>query len=188
MAEPGDSLLFLKSWVQAPLRVAAVAPSGRALSRLMTAGIDARCAPVLELGPGTGVFTRALLARGVPENDLTLVERDERFAVLLAKRFPAARLLRIDAADLAGVLGERQFGCALSGLPLLSMPPANVRAILAAAFSAMRPGAALYQFTYGLRCPVDDVLLAELGLVGSKVGSAFANIPPAAVYRIARAA
>ena len=74
------------------------------------------------------------------------------------------------------------------GLPLLSMPPANVRAILAAAFSAMRPGAALYQFTYGLRCPVDDVLLAELGLVGSKVGSAFANIPPAAVYRIARAA
>jgi phospholipid N-methyltransferase len=186
MAESKDTLFFLKSWVRAPLRVAAIAPSGRALARLIASEIDVASAPVLELGPGTGVFTRALLARGLRQEDLTLVEQDARFATLLAGRFPRARLLNIDAGLLGLEHGVGGFGGAVSGLPLLSMPRAQVCAILDAAFSAMRGGAALYQFTYGFRCPVPDGVLADLGLRSTRMGSAIANLPPATVYRIAR--
>ncbi len=69
-----DFFHFFRSWISDPRRVAAVAPSGDSLARLMTKQIDPSGGPVLELGAGTGVFTRALVARGVRECDLTLVD------------------------------------------------------------------------------------------------------------------
>src|SRR5262245_33098954 len=74
-----DILPFFLAWVRNPLRVAAVAPSGPAASSLMAQEITAETGPVIELGPGTGVFTRALLRRGVSQQDLTLVEYGSDF-------------------------------------------------------------------------------------------------------------
>lgn len=181
-----DSLLFLRSWMRTPMAVAAVAPSGRALARLIVSEIDAGSAPVLEFGPGTGVFTRALLARGLAQEDLTLVEQAPDFAALLRTRFPRARLLAINAEMLAAERFDRPFGAAVSGLPLLSIAPLKVATILSGAFAVMREDAALYQFTYGSRCPIAPVVLDRLGLVSSRLGIALANLPPATVYRIAR--
>lgn len=96
-----EYLHFLRSWVADPLRVAAVAPSGDSLSRLITQEILPSNGPVLELGPGTGAFTRALLARGIRESDLTLVEYGSDFALVLQHRFPHARVLWMDASKLA---------------------------------------------------------------------------------------
>jgi len=93
-----DILPFVRAWVRNPLRVAAVAPSGPAVSSLMAQEITADTGPVLELGPGTGVFTRALLKRGVRQQDLTLVEYGSEFIPLLQRRFPGARVLWMDAA------------------------------------------------------------------------------------------
>ncbi|MGO7726283.1 phospholipid methyltransferase, partial [Rhizobium ruizarguesonis] len=67
-----DFLHFFRSWIRHPLRVAAIAPSGDSLARIMTSEIAALDGPIIELGPGTGFFTRALLARGVSEADLTV--------------------------------------------------------------------------------------------------------------------
>jgi phosphatidylethanolamine/phosphatidyl-N-methylethanolamine N-methyltransferase len=183
-----DFFRFLRSWLAAPLRVAAVAPSGPALSRLITCEISPADAPVLELGPGTGVFTRALLARGLSESDLTLVEFGPDFARLLRLRFPAANILSIDAAAIgaAGLFAERPAGTVVSGLPLLSMPQAKVEAILAGTFSCLRPGGSFYQFTYGPRCPVPNAILDRLGLQSVQIGRTMRNIPPASVYRISR--
>ncbi|MBL8584468.1 MAG: hypothetical protein JNL61_19875 [Rhizobiaceae bacterium] len=185
MAGNHDALLFLRSWIRTPLRVAAVAPSGRALARLMASEMSPECAPVLELGAGTGVFTRALLARGLAQRDLTLIEQDAAFATLLRARFPQACVLRMDAAGLGDEHRPVPFGAAVSGLPLLSMPQAKVARILASVFSTMRHGASLYQFTYGPRCPVHAATMQELGLTSHRVGLAMANLPPATVYRIA---
>jgi phospholipid N-methyltransferase len=69
-----DLLPFLRAWVSDPMRVAAISPSGSALTELMTREVNPEDGPVLELGPGTGVFTRGLLARGLNQNDLTLIE------------------------------------------------------------------------------------------------------------------
>lgn len=88
-----DILTFLRSWAAEPLRVGAIAPSGSALADLITRDIGPHTGPVIELGPGTGVFTAKLLARGVPEAQLTLVEYGSDFARLPQLRYPEARVM-----------------------------------------------------------------------------------------------
>ncbi len=188
-AARADLLPFLKAWLAAPLRVAAIAPSGPALARAMTAEIGSATGPVIEFGPGTGVFTQAILDAGVPADKLVMIEAASEFATLLRARFPAVRLVEGSAGDLADVplFGAGTAGAVVSGLPILSMPKPVVRAILAKAFSELRPGGAMFQFTYGYRCPVADAVLAAMGLTASRTATVFANAPPASVYRIARA-
>ena len=183
-----DGLVFARAWLHNPRRVGAVAPSSVVLADLITAAIEPSSAPVIELGPGTGVFTRALLARGVPEDKLALVECDPNFVDMLGCQFPRSRILRLDAASLrtAEVFGGELAGAAISGLPLLSMSSQKVLAILGAIFHHMRQDAALYQFTYGWRCPVPRPILDRLGLRFERTGSTYANLPPATVYRIWR--
>jgi phospholipid N-methyltransferase len=181
---------FLRAWLADPRRVAAITPSGTALASLVTAEISPASAPVLELGAGTGSFTRALLARGVSECDLTLLEYGAEFARLLSKRFPQARVLAMDATRLARtpLYEGAPVGAVISGLPLLSMSPKQIMAILSGAFRCLRPGGSFYQFTYMPRCPISRRLLERLGLEATRIGGTLKNVPPAAVYRISRRA
>ncbi|AXA41020.1 class I SAM-dependent methyltransferase [Rhizobium leguminosarum] len=183
-----DFLHFFRSWISNPLRVAAIAPSGDSLARIMTSEIAALDGPIIELGPGTGVFTRALLARGVSEADLTLIEYGPEFINSLQARFPTARVLQMDAAHLshADIFEGEPVGAVVSGLPLLSMSPRKITSIMAGAFAYMRPGGAVYQFTYGPRCPVSRPILDRLGLKAVRIGGTVRNLPPASVYRISR--
>ncbi|MGG6897002.1 class I SAM-dependent methyltransferase [Rhizobium sp. BR 315] len=184
-----DSLFFLRQWAMAPLRTAAVAPSGRALARLMTSEITPATGPVIELGPGTGVFTNALRNRGVAEHNLTLVELNPDFALLLKHRFPSARVLQMNAADLSASADMREdsAGAVLSGLGVLSMPTGVVVKIMQGAFRCLGPTGAFYQFTYGPRCPVSKSVMNFLGLQSERIGGTLFNLPPASVYRITRA-
>jgi phosphatidylethanolamine/phosphatidyl-N-methylethanolamine N-methyltransferase len=183
-----DFVHFFRSWISNPLRVASVTPSGESLARLITQEISAMDGPIIELGPGTGVFTRALMARGVAQSDLTLIEYGPEFVPGLQRRFPEARILQMDAAKLAQshIFDGDEVGAVISGLPLLSMSPRKVTAILGGAFTYIRPGGAFYQFTYGPRCPVPRPILDRLGLKAVHIGHTVRNLPPAAVYRISR--
>ena len=185
-----DIASFLRAWLADPWRVAAITPSGTALAKLVTAEISPATAPVLELGAGTGAFTRALLARGVPEGDLTLLEYSADFARLLRERFPHARVLSMDAARLAHtpIFDGAPVGAVISGLPLLHMSPKKIMAILTGAFGYLRRDGSFYQFTYMPRCPISSRLLKRLGLEATRIGGTLRNIPPAAVYRISRSA
>jgi phosphatidylethanolamine/phosphatidyl-N-methylethanolamine N-methyltransferase len=185
-----DVLSFFRSWTRDPLQIGAIVPSGQVLARIIASEITAGCGPVIELGPGTGVFTRALLARGVRESDLTLIESNTSFVPLLQARFPEARVLVADAARLRplDLHAKEKVAAVVSGLPLLAMSPRKVFAILTAVFSCLRSGAALYQFTYGLSCPIRRPYLDRLGLKAIRVGRAIRNVPPATVYRISRRA
>ncbi|WP_082568361.1 class I SAM-dependent methyltransferase [Rhizobacter sp. Root1221] len=179
---------FLRAWLANPLRVASVLPSSSSLSLVITREITTATGPVIELGPGTGVFTRALLTRGVPEEDIVLVESGREFVGRLRSQFPAASILEMDAADLGSVQVHEDLkaGAVISGLPFLSMPPRKILAILAGTFQKLRADGALYLFTYGYFCPIPKVLLDRLGLKSTRVGGTFANFPPAVVYRIKR--
>lgn len=184
----GDLWSFLRSWSRAPGRVGAIAPSGAALARLITAQIDAGTGPVLELGPGTGVFTRALLERGVAERDLTLIEFGPEFAQLLGERFPQARVLCADARRLrrARLFGEVGAGAVVSGLPLRNLPPRQRLAVLLGAFAQLGEDGAYYQFTYGLSFPLPRAWLERYGFKVQRLGRARLNLPPASVYRVTR--
>jgi phosphatidylethanolamine/phosphatidyl-N-methylethanolamine N-methyltransferase len=183
-----DFFHFFRTWAADPLRVSAIAPSGKSLARLMTKEISPSDGLVLELGAGTGVFTRALLVRGVRECDLTLVEYGSDFMRVLQHRFPQARVLWMDASQLASydLFPLANVGAVVSGLPLLSLSSRKVMAILSGAFRYMRPNASFYQFTYGPRCPVPRPILDRLGLKATRIGGTARNLPPAAVYRIIR--
>ncbi|WP_439363724.1 class I SAM-dependent methyltransferase [Bradyrhizobium sp. DASA03005] len=182
-----DFFQFFRSYLSNPWQVSAIAPSGQSLARLMTQEITPGTGPVIELGPGTGIFTKALLRHGVAERDLLLIEYGSDFVRLLQERFPRARVLWMDARQLSQYEPFMAPAAAVvSGLPLLSMSPRKVIAILRGAFRHMQEGGTLYQFTYGPRCPVPRPILDRLGLKASLVGRTALNIPPASVYRIRR--
>ena len=182
---------FWRAWIRAPRRVGAVAPSGRALTRLMVAAVDHRHGPVIELGPGTGVFTRALVASGLPPERLALVEVDPILARALRREYPAARVVRMDAArlgDTSPLFGTELAGAVVSGLPLRSLPAKTVARLIEGVFERqLDPRGAFFQFTYGPGCPLPGALLERLGLEATRIGSALFNLPPATVYRINRA-
>ncbi|NDW06163.1 class I SAM-dependent methyltransferase [Jiella pacifica] len=183
-----EHVRFFRNWLSDPLRVGAIAPSGQSLAALMTSEISAATGPVLELGPGTGVFTQSLLERGIPPRNLTLIESGEDFALLLEARFPGVRVIHMDAARLprTTLFEAASLGAVISGLPLLSMPLRRVMAILAGATGLLRPGGAFFQFTYGPSCPVPRPILDRLGLKARLIGRTFHNVPPATIYRISR--
>jgi phospholipid N-methyltransferase len=142
---------------------------------------------VVELGPGTGVFTRALLARGVPSSRLTVVEANPDFVDLLNTRFHDLHVVCANAAtDSWQLLDHTEIDAVISGLPLLSMSVGEVSGVLSTAFALLRPQGRFYQFTYGPTCPVRSKLMKALRLRATRVGWTPRNLPPASVYRIDR--
>lgn len=180
---------FLLRWWRDPLQVGAIAPSGEALARQMTRHVHAH-GPVIELGPGTGVFTRALLRRGVAPQQLVLVEADPVFADSLRRTNDGLRVVCMDAAWLAysgALFGRIRARAVVSGLPLVAMPLAQRQAIVEAAFDRhLGPQGRFYQFSYFPRCALPAEWLAARGLHVQWLGFALLNLPPAFVYCIHR--
>ncbi|HWY31677.1 MAG TPA: rRNA adenine N-6-methyltransferase family protein, partial [Candidatus Acidoferrum sp.] len=107
IAALSDSTVFLREWIVNPQRTGAVAPSSPQLASAM-----ARWLPrdpesyVLELGPGTGAVTDALLKRGLRQDRLVAIERNPTLAKLLRKRFPRAQIIDGDAWELDVLLAD----------------------------------------------------------------------------------
>jgi phospholipid N-methyltransferase len=184
----GDAATLLRAWLQHPLRTAAIAPSSPTLARLMTRDITAS-ERVVELGPGTGVFTHALLARGVPPSRVTVIEANPEFADLIRTRYRDVHVVCADAATGSwGLTDHTEIDAVISGLPLLSMSTDAVAGVLTKAMSVFAPQGRFYQFTYGPTCPVRMNLLEALNLRAKRIGWTARNLPPASVYRIERRA
>ena len=184
-----DGAHFLKSLVATPRLTGAVAPSGRALARAMAAAVDPGTPGlVVELGPGTGPVTRALVERGFDLRRLVLVEYDPRFCRMLESRFERVRVIEGDAYDLPRALGE--FGGAniaafVSSLPLLNQPPDRRETLIGDAFAIMGPEGVFVQFTYGLHSPIPRE--ACVGRYAAHRGPAiWRNLPPARVWTYRR--
>src|SRR5437588_9537868 len=93
-----DEVRFIRSWFERPLSTGAVTPSGRVLARTMARYVDPTIVgPVVELGPGTGPVTEALIAEGIESERLVLLEFNPTFCQLLRARFPAAPVVQGDA-------------------------------------------------------------------------------------------
>src|SRR5256885_8224095 len=121
-------LLFFRALACNPRSVGAIAPSGANLASLITSEITAASGPVLELGPGTGVFTEALLERGVREGDLTLIEYGSDVLRRIHAGFPRARRRWVGGARTAppGLFGHPRRAL------VRALPPLNFAAAQAA--------------------------------------------------------
>ncbi len=179
-----DEARFIKTWLDNPVLTGAVSPSGRFLARTMARAVDPQgTAPIVELGPGTGPITQALLRRGVDPARLVLVEFDGAFCRLLRKRFPRVQVVQGDAYDLGrslrGVLSEPAANV-VSSLPLLNKPDAQRLSLLEDAFALIAPGGSFVQFTYGANSPVPRV--ADTPFEADVSSPIWFNLPPARVW------
>ncbi len=168
------ALPFFLRFLASPLRIGAIAPSSAHLGRAMAAAADIS-GDVLELGPGTGVFTAALLARGLAPERLTLIEYETGFAAALRQRFPGVRTIVGDAFAFAELTGDARFSSVISGLPLLNYPKDKGRTLIAAALSR---DASFVQFSYGWHAPVPPPHGGSVSLAAR----VWRNLPPAAVW------
>src|ERR1043165_2185907 len=149
-----DEMQFIRSWIEKPLSTGAVMPSRKALARTMASyvGVDAN-GPVIELGPGTGPVTEALVRRGVDPARLILVEFNPDFCRLLRTRYPAATVVQGDAyrlRRLRGTIVLEPAAAVVSGLPLLTKPLRTRLRVLADAMGLLAPGAPFVPFTYAM--------------------------------------
>jgi phosphatidylethanolamine/phosphatidyl-N-methylethanolamine N-methyltransferase len=184
---------FFRQWLKNPLAIAAVSPSSRELAQKMLRELPEGASRVIELGGGTGVFTRALLEKGIRPENLLVLELNQALHQHLMQRFPEVRVACADARDLKLVAQQTGFfddGPAdgvISGLGLLSMSKPLQKSILEAAFSVLGPQGRFIQFTYGPINPVGREVMQELELTSHRAGFTLLNLPPAAVYVISRA-
>lgn len=182
-ARADSRMTFFREFLRHPDEIGSVIPSSRFLERRLVeiAGVES-ARVVVELGPGTGGTSRAILAALRADAHLLAIEINARFASLL-RAVPDPRLVvhSGSAADIAEALVQHGLAAPdaiLSGIPFSTMPAPLGRRILAAAWAALAPGGRFvaYQFRGSV---------AALGreLAGPpEVAVELRNAPPVRVY------
>jgi len=178
-----DEVRFLRSWIEKPLHMGAVMPSSKLLARTMAQYVDVESTgPVVELGPGTGAITNALIEHGVDQKRLVLVEYNPSFCALLRDRYPQATVVQGDAYALHDSLGDalaEPASAVVSGLPLVTKPMMMRLKLIRDAFAALAPGAPFVQFTYSVAPPIPKSLPGVSTEASERI---WMNLPPARVW------
>ena len=175
------ALLFLKHSLLSPLKTGSIYPSSPALGKAMASFLkNKEQSTVIELGPGTGSITKALIKSNINPNNLYACEISSCFVEHLRKRFPEIHTREGDASELTQVFEELigKVNCIFSGLPLKSIPSTIVEKIIDQVYEILTPQGTIIQFTYDLR-PRKSALHKRFKHVGSKI--VVANLPPARV-------
>lgn len=179
-----DSTVFLREWIANPQRTGSVAPSSPQLGAAMAKWLPHnRESYVLELGPGTGAVTDALLKHGLREDRLIAIEFNESLAKMLHKKYRRAQIIAGDAWELDKLIREcerpaESVGAVISSLPLLNFPEEKVKALTDKIRSVLEPHGRWVQYSYGIhkqRSRGSD----NFKMVSSKI--VWLNIPPARV-------
>lgn len=178
-----EELRFWHGLRHQPKTVGAVWPTGQIMARRMASIADPDSnLPVLELGPGTGVITKAILERGIKPEKLYAVEYSHAFAAELHLRYPHVRVIEGDAFNLDETLGDvstATFDCAVSALPLLNFPVALREHFIKDVLGRLSPGRPMIQFSYGPFAPVP----AKKGQwTVKRYDFVLRNIPPARLW------
>jgi phosphatidylethanolamine/phosphatidyl-N-methylethanolamine N-methyltransferase len=178
-----DEMQFIRSWLEKPLSTGAVMPSSKALARTMARYVDPESnGPVIELGPGTGPVTEALVQRGIDPKRLILVEFNPDFCRLLRMRYPAATVVQGDAYKLRRLLEtvlRKPAAAVVSGLPLVTKPLRTRLRLISDAMSLLAPDAPFVQFTYAM---VPLIPKALSGIKSEASELIWMNLPPARVW------
>lgn len=178
-----NKALFFRRWLRNPLQMGSIIPSSPALCRKIAAAVERGPDEyVLELGAGTGVISRALLAAGVPADRLIVVEIVPEMAQFLRDSLPGVNVVCGDAFDLGNTLPTQmqgRIGTAICGIPLVLLPLERQEAFRDAV-EAVAPGRGFLLYTY---CATSPLPYGKLGMTARRMAFTLANFPPASVWR-----
>ncbi|WP_192363746.1 phospholipid N-methyltransferase PmtA [Mesorhizobium mediterraneum] len=153
-----DELKFFKGWIDKPKAVGSIVPTSSTTARKMASVVNPNSGlPVLEVGPGTGVITRAILAQGVKPENLYAVEYSSDFVRHLRQLYPGVNVIEGDAFNLDATLGDKSgltFDSIISGVPLLNFPVAQRIAYVESLLDRIPTGRPIVQLTYGPLSPI----------------------------------
>ncbi|RWB78279.1 MAG: methyltransferase domain-containing protein [Mesorhizobium sp.] len=184
-----DELKFFKGWIDKPKTVGSIVPTSSITARKMASIVNPRSGlPVLEVGPGTGVITRAILAQGVKPENLYAVEYSTDFVRHLRGLYPGVNVIEGDAFNLNATLGDKRdmvFDSVVSGVPLLNFAVAQRIAYIESLLDRIPAGRPIVQLTYGPLSPIPagrgDYTVEHFDFI-------FRNIPPTQLWIYRRAA
>lgn len=175
---------FFQQFLKHPLQLGSIVPSSRFLEQRIVAQAGAGGAGVIvELGPGSGGTTRALLTAMAPDARLLSIELNRDLHALVS-RIGDPRLIahRGDARDLRETLVHYHLtapNAVISGIPFSTMDPGVGRAILAAIAAVLPAGGRFVAYQVSNR--VAELARPILGKP-EEVELEPLNIPPMRVY------
>ena len=179
-----ENVIFFKSLLKSPLKTGAFFPSSKNLATAIASfvNIPAEDEYIVELGAGTGRLTSAILARGIPESQLIILEMQQSLVKFLKKNFPKINVIEGNAADLANLLPPQIIGkvtTVVSGIPMVNLRFQDQQDIVKSCKNIMKLDGALLQFTYRPGSPLPS---NKLGLGQRYLGHVLMNMPPAAIW------
>jgi len=179
----GDKLEFARGLVTKPKTLGAIAPTSARMATKMASLVRPDSGlPVLELGPGTGVITKAILDTGIKPENVYSIEYSADFLPGLKRRYPGINFIHGDAfkiREIAEELGISRFDCVISALPLLNFPISQRLRLIVASLKLMEHERPLVQFSYGPRPPVPE---RSRNFKVNHLGTVLRNIPPARIW------
>lgn len=185
-----STLMFLRDVARSPLQMGAIAPSSKHLAKAMVD--EALIEPgqvIVELGGGTGSFTRELVER-YPDNPLLVFELSAELAATLREKFPSAHIVAGPAEsfpEVAGQYGITHIDRIVSGLPWALWSPSRQASILDGLVPHLAPGGRMVTFHYvhsralGRVASMRKHLLERFEEV-SNSAPVWANVPPAYIH------
>ena len=178
-----DELRFIRGMMSTPKTVGAIMPTSGRMAARMASIIDTGSGlPVLELGPGTGVITKAILDKGVKPEDLVSVEYSSEFVRHLRGKYPGVNFINGDAFSLAETLKTyrgQKFVCVISGFPLLNFPMHQRVTLIEDLLRLIPVGRPVVQFSYG---PISPVVARPDSYTIKHFDFVVRNIPPAQIW------
>jgi phospholipid N-methyltransferase len=183
---------MLSTFIRQPFRTGTVVPSSLGLAELMVEDMGLASADtVVELGPGTGVFTRVIAERVRPDALVLAFEIDGGLARELQQQMPRVRVVNDSAETLGDQLracGRASADAILSGLPWANFSRELQERLLGAVVAGLRPGGRFATFAYvpAAHFPPGRRFRALLEASFPRVETTrlvYRNFPPAFVYR-----
>ncbi|AJD39703.1 methyltransferase domain-containing protein [Rhizobium sp. SEMIA 4085] len=178
-----EEIRFFKGMMQGPKTVGSIVPTSSITARKMASVIHLNSGlPVLELGPGTGAITKAILGRGVKPENLVAIEYSTDFYEHLVRLYPSVRFINGDAFALDKTLGDlkdQTFDSVVSAVPLLNFPMQARIALLESLLDRIPAGRPVVQISYG---PVSPIIARPERYHIQHFDFIVRNIPPAQLW------
>ena len=153
-----EEIRFFKGMMQGPKTVGSIVPTSSITAKKMASVININSGlPVLELGPGTGAITKAILGRGIKPEKLVAIEYSTDFYEHLVRLYPGVHFINGDAFDLDKTLGAlkgQMFDSVVSAVPLLNFPMQARSALLESLLDRVPAGRPVVQISYGAVSPI----------------------------------